>query len=258
MDNVRLLLAIGLSFLVLFVWSMFFTDPQPAIDNQETVSTEKTPAEAQAPDKAADMTTDTISQEEVAAIKTAQAMENPAREVNVQTPFYSVRISAKGATFTSFILKKYRESVEDDSANKQLIPVESKNGVIRTTLAGNALHGLDEAIFSIDQTEDHLVVADAKKSLVFQWVADDGTVVTKTYTFDPDSYLIDLKVGLKNGSDKMLRDKLVLSVRKPVEEESGYGFVGPSGLINDKLQQIKIKKIEDQDEIKGNIKWISC
>lgn len=257
MDNVRLLLAIGLSFLVLFVWSMFFTDQQPVIDNPETVPTQNTTADQQASNKAAEVTTDTISQGAVAAIKAAQAMENPAREISVQTPFYTVRISAKGASFTSYILKNYRESVEADSPNKQLIPPDFKNGVIRTSLAKKSLPGLDEAIFSIIQTEDNLVVADAKKALAFNWMADDGTIVTKTYTFDPDSYLIDLQVVLKNGSERVLNDQLVLSVRKPIEEEKGYGFVGPSGLIDDKLKQIKIKKIEDQDEYKGNIKWIS-
>ena len=88
-------------------------------------------------------------------------------------------------------------------------------------------------------------------------MADDGTLLTKTYGFDPDSYLIDLKVVLKNASEGVLKDQLVLSVRKPVVEDKGYGFVGPSALINDKLEQIKIKKIGDQDEYKGNIKWIS-
>jgi hypothetical protein len=34
MEQIRLLLAIGLSFLVLFVWSMFFVDRQPPTDTQ--------------------------------------------------------------------------------------------------------------------------------------------------------------------------------------------------------------------------------
>ncbi|MBC2711347.1 MAG: membrane protein insertase YidC [Desulfosarcina sp.] len=256
MDQVRLLVAIGLSFLVLFAWSMFFVDRQPVTDNQEAVQTQKPIGEEQVSNKAAEMTTAAISQGEVDAIKAAQATENPAREINVQTPFYTVRISAKGASFTSYILKKYRESVEDDAPYKELIPQELKNGVIRTSLSGKSLTGLDDAIFSIAQTEDRLVVVDAKQSIAFNWVADDGTVLTKTYTFDPDSYLIDLKVVLKNASERVLKDQLVLSVRKPVVEDKGYGFVGPSALINEKLEQIKIKKIEDKDEYKGGIKWI--
>ena len=257
MEQIRLLLAIGLSFLVLFVWSMFFVDRQPVTDNQETVQTQNTMAEKPVPEKTADLTTAAISPGEVDAIKAAQNIENPAREITVETPFYRVRISAKGASFTSYILKKYRESVEIKSPNKELIPSNLQDGVFRTSLSGKSLNGLDEAIFSIDQMDDRLVVTDAKKTLSFDWVADDGTLLTKTYGFDPDSYLIDLKVVLKNASEGVLKDQLVLSVRKPVVEDKGYGFVGPSALINDKLEQIKIKKIGDQDEYKGNIKWIS-
>lgn len=257
MEQIRLLLAIGLSFLVLFVWSIYFVDRQPVIDNQEAQKTDNISGEEKVSRNAAETTGNIIRQDAVEAIKSAQIEQTPEREITVETPFYSVRISAKGASFNSYILKKYRESVEKDSPNKQLIPESFKNGVIRTSLLGKSLNGLDNAIFSIDQTADRLVVSDSPQSLSFNWAADNGNIVTKTYTFDPDSYLIDLKVVLKNASDQLLKDQLVLSVRKPIEENKGYGFVGPSGLINDSLEQVKTKKIEDQDEYKGIIKWVS-
>ena len=257
MEQVRLLLAIGLSFLVLFVWSMFFVDRQPKIDTQESSQTQRTIDEKMVSMQADSLTAAPTRQGEIDAIKPAQAKENPAREIIVDTPLYTVRISAKGASFTSYILKKFRESVEADAPNKELIPKEFKKGVFRTSLLGKSLNGLDEAIFSIDRREDRLVVGQENRSLTFKWVADNGTILQKTYTFDPDSYLIDLKVDLENASQTVLSDQLVLSVRTPVIENKGYGFVGPSGLIDDKLEQIKVKKIPDQDEYKGAIKWIS-
>jgi YidC/Oxa1 family membrane protein insertase len=41
MEQVRLLLAIGLSFLVLFVWSMFFVDQPQETDQQTAVQEQK-------------------------------------------------------------------------------------------------------------------------------------------------------------------------------------------------------------------------
>ena len=257
MEQFRLLLAIGLSFLVLFVWSMFFVDQQPVNDNQETVTTKTTPEDEQASRETAVSTSSTISKEEVDAIKAAQVVENQGREITVETPFYTVRISARGASFASYILKNYRETVDKNSPNKQLIPPSFKEGVFRTSLLGNSLNGVKKAIFSIAHEGDRLVVDNGIKDLSFNWVADDGTIFTKTYTFDPDSYLIGLKVQLKNASERVLKDQLVLSIRKPLEENKGYGFVGPSALINDKLEQVKPKKIEDKDEYKGTIKWTS-
>ena len=257
MEQFRLLLAIGLSFLVLFVWSMFFVDRQPVTDKQDAVTTKPKQEDDQASSKTSVATSATIRKEAVDAIKTAQSAENQSREITVETPFYTVRISARGASFGSYILNQYRETVDKNSPNKQLIPPAFKEGVIRSSLLGNSLNGLKDAIFAIAQEGDRLVVDNDRKDLSFNWVANDGTIITKTYTFDPESYLIGLAVEIKNASERVLKDQLVLSVRKPLEENQGYGFVGPSGFINDKLEQIKTKKIADQDEYKGKIKWIS-
>lgn len=256
MEQIRLLLAIGLSFLVLFIWSTFFVDQQPVIDQQDTVAGKTTSLEDQEPEKGNRLNKDILSQEAVSGTSVAQAMENPIREISVETPFYTVRISAKGGSFTSYVLKKYRESVEEDSPNKELIPKELKNGIFQTSLSRKSLNGLEEAIYAIAYNEDRLVVSGEKKSVDFSWVDADGNMVVKTFTFNPDSYLIDLKIEMKNGSERFITDQLVFSVKKPVEEDKGYGFVGPSALIDDKLEQVKIKKIEDKNEYKGSIKWI--
>ena len=256
MEQARLLLSIGLSFLVLFVWSMFFTDQQP-VNNQDTEKPQAQSVEPPATDQPTEKpATTTISQSDLNDKQDEQVQENPVRDITIETPFYVTRISAKGAAFTSFILKKYRETVDADSPNKELIQAGFKDGVIRTTLLDKSVNGLEGAIFSIDQTGDHLSVSGEKKEIDFRWVAADGTIIIKTYSFDPDSYLIGLKVSVKNATQNIINDQLVLSLRKPLEEERGYGFVGPSALINDSLEQIKPKKIEDKNRYDGKIKWI--
>jgi YidC/Oxa1 family membrane protein insertase len=254
MEQARLLIAIGLSFLVLFIWSMFFTDHQPS-NNQD--STKDQTAEKQFSEKAPGQDVATaIDQSDVDTIKNTPNKEDPAREITVGTPFYRVRISSKGAAFTSFVLKKYRETVDKNSPLKELIPPDFKDGAIRTSLSENSLKDLDTAVFSVDQVNDSFEVNAEKKEIAFNWVAADGTILTKTYTFDPNSYLIGLKVTIKNASHALLKDQLVLSLREPVEKTGRYGFVGPSALINDSLEQIKTKSIADKDEYTGKIKWI--
>ena len=257
MEQFRLLLAIGLSFLVLFIWSVFFVDQQPVTDNREAVTTTTASDDERAASKPTVAPSATIGKAAVDAIKAAPIVEGQGREITVETPVYSVRISARGASFVSFILNNYREAVDENSPKKQLIPPSFKEGVIRTSLLGNSLNGMNDAIFSIDQDGDRLVVDGGSKDLSFHWVADDGTILTKTFTFAPDSYLIGLEVVVTNASEKVLKDQLVLSVRKPLEADQGYGFVGPSALINDTLEQVKTKKIADKDEYKGKIKWVS-
>jgi YidC/Oxa1 family membrane protein insertase len=182
--------------------------------------------------------------------------EGRAREITIETKFYRVTISTKGATFTSYVLKKFRESVEPDAPQKELVPQDLNTGLIRTSLDQQSVVGLDAAVFSVDRPESDILVSDTKQSLAFEWDAGDGTTLTKTYTFDPDSYLIDLKVVLSNASERMIKDNLVLSIRNRVVDDRAYGFVGPSALIDDQLKQVKIKKIEDNREHSGRIKWI--
>jgi YidC/Oxa1 family membrane protein insertase len=51
---------------------------------------------------------------------------------------------------------------------------------------------------------------------------------------------------------------LTLSLlEKTPENVSRYGFEGPSALINNKLEQIKIKKIKKKDVYPGKLRWIA-
>lgn len=257
MEHVRLLLAIGLSFLVLFVWSIFFVDRQTGTDRPAPLEREKWTSEEQLPPAAEGSIRGPAGGQDLGdAVAASQSNEKPLRYVTVETPLYIVELSSKGASLQSFILKNYRESVDPDAPFKELVSAGLTNGVIRTSLADSSLAGLDDAVFSIDQNIDRLPVRGSAQSLNFQWVSEDGVVFIKTYSFDPDSYLIDLKVTIKNNSNRYLNDQLVLSVRNGIGDDTGYAFVGPSALINNKLEQIKTKKINDQAEYKGNIKWI--
>jgi YidC/Oxa1 family membrane protein insertase len=259
MEQVRLLLAIGLSFLVLFIWSMFFID-QPQVKEQQNAQQQE-PLEAEIKSQG-EVASDTaiaektkVDEKEAADPKGSES--NPSREISVKTPFYTVRLSAEGASFTSFILNEYRESVEKNSPKKQLISPQFSDGDVFTSLQQNSVPGLREATFSISSAEDELSIVDSSQPVEFTWVASDGTIFTKTYTFNPDSYLIDLKMSIQNRSEKPLRDQLVLSIRKQLEENSGYGFTGPAALIDGKLVQVKKKKIEDKNIYEGKLHWIS-
>ena len=167
MEQARLLLAIGLSFLVLFVWSMFFTDQQP-VNNQNPEEQQSQISEKPTSVPPANSVAKAITETEIEDIQTVPAEVNPARQITVDTPIYSVRLSAKGAAFTSFVLRKYRESVDADSPNKELIPSAFKKGVIQTTLLGKSIGGLEDAVFSIEQQGDRLSVTDQKKRYLFQ------------------------------------------------------------------------------------------
>jgi YidC/Oxa1 family membrane protein insertase len=254
MDQARLVIAIALSLLVFIVWNFFFVkkkvNPPPKQAQQKEQKTDK---------KSEILTKEQNTAEKLPSIDKVPALPaKPSRTVTVKTPLYKIQISEKGAVFKSVVLNNYRETIDADSPLLEMISPDISGGTIRLGFAGNSLTGLDDAIFLGGVEEDSVDIIDKPKEISFVWTSPQGMVVEKKFLFSPETYMIDFGVTIKNLSSKTLRDNLTLTlVRKEEEKKSRYGFTGPSALINNKLKQIKTKKIKDQSLYTGNIKWVA-
>jgi YidC/Oxa1 family membrane protein insertase len=262
MENARLLIAIVLSLLVFIVWNALFLDkqkeklPKQNIQTQQhiTKETEKTTKQT----TKETTTKQTALPESKTAPKIAVSEPTgPSRTITVNLPLYTVKISEKGAVFRSFILKKYRKTIAADSPLLDMINPDLSKGTVRIGMAGNSLQGLDNAVFSANLNKDSVDIKDKPAAISFSWKSPRGVVVEKKFLFSPKTYVIDLDVVIKNGSRRQIKDSLTVSLLKMgPENASRYGFEGPSALINNKLEEIKIKKIKKQDLYPGKIKWI--
>ena len=254
MDQARVFVAIALSFAVFLLWEIFFVDKQVV----------ETPKQ--------DLQTETISKEELyikeintesvdhTALIKEDALKTitPPRVVRVNTPLYSAIISEKGAVFKSFVLNKYKESMEPDSPLLEMIPPELHNGTIKISLAENSVPALNDAFFVADIKDDTIEVNDNSRELSFFWKSSNGIVIEKKFIFYPETYMVGCKVIIKNGSNQTIQDNLILSLFKAsAENGSMYGFEGPSALINDNLEQVKTDDIEDKNIYSGELKWIA-
>lgn len=260
MEQARLIIAIALSVLVFVVWHFFFAD-KAAVQKSAEKKTESPPvtavpltedeaiskdAEGALTDKTTVTTTD------------VESVEREPQTVTVETPLYRVSISPKGAAFTSFILKNYRETIQKDSPAKDLFPETGAFQSVLLGLAGKSVAGLDNGIYSTNFSVDTLNVKHEAKEMTFYWRSGEGVMVEKTYSFSPQSYLVGLEVAIKNGSDHPVKDQLFVALNGTVPTDTrAYGFEGPSALIDSKVQEVKIKKIADQNTYSGNVKWIA-
>ncbi len=259
MEQARVLIAIVLSFLVFFLWNFFFVEkqtPETPIAETAVQKTEKEiAAHAEAPvNKAVE---EKPVEPYVAEVPVGSQKTLP-RMITVESPLYSVAINEKGAVFQSYVLKEFRESIDPDAAYKELIPAAASRDMLRISLAGKSIPGLEDATFSAEEAPDTLRVVDTEKEIVFTWRSDAGVLVEKRYTFTPESYLIQLTVDIKNGSDRPIIDKVILGIKNDSDtEKGGYSFEGPCAMIDGKLEQIKKKKIKDKSEYPGEIKWLA-
>ena len=105
MEQVRLLLAIVLSFVVFLVWQFFLTEkkadqpvePIKKVEQPKEVPVEKT---VSVPEKKLDIEKRLIDEKD-----TTEEASNKSRSIRINTPLYTVVVSEKGAVFKSFTLQ---------------------------------------------------------------------------------------------------------------------------------------------------------
>ena len=258
MEQARLFIAIALSLLVFIMWNFFFAekkiDQPPKQVQQKEQKADKKPATLPAMLQEGTI----VAEKSPLSSKISALPVKPSRTVTVKTPLYKVKISEKGAVFKSYVLNNYRKTMDADSPLFEMISPDIPNGTIHLGFSENSLSGLDDAVFSADLDEDSVDIYKKSKAISFIWTSPQGVVVEKKYLFSPENYMIDLNVTIKNFSSETLKDSLILSLVLPAKiEKSRYGFAGPSALINDKLKQIKTKKIKDKNIYTGKVKWVA-
>lgn len=261
MEQARLFIAIGISFAVFFVWSIFFAPkpPEKAPETQqETAQTETGAAPVQQAPPPAE-TARAPSQPEPPV--TAQAEEQsqiPERKIRIDTDLYRIAISDRGAAVKSIVLKQYKETIAEDSGQKELIDAQTRGGSALLAYRDSRDHQVENAIFTVDENQDLIEVGSQPRTISFRHQTENGITIEKAYTFHSGSYLIDLAVRVINQGAQPVQGRLMLELRNVMHKDVGrYGFAGPSGLIGGKLEQVKIKDLDEKSNIDGDIQWVA-
>jgi YidC/Oxa1 family membrane protein insertase len=184
--------------------------------------------------------------------------KRPARTITVNTEKYIVKISEEDAGIVSFVLKDYFENVSSDAKRKELIKLKQNIKSLILFFENEGPEKFKENYFKVLTEDDNIFVKNKNYQLSFIQNRSTGLQIKKTFIFQPDSYLIDLDVVIKNNSGQTISDKigLRLTQRKNNSKQS-YIFEGPSALVDGKLNQVKIKKNKTPDIINGKIQWIA-
>jgi YidC/Oxa1 family membrane protein insertase len=250
MEQTRIVVAVVLSFLVLLIYQMFFVEKKT--DVLETVQNEAVQEQ-----KAIPATIETDERVFPDTGTESNALENRLPEmITIDTPLYQVRISEAGAAFKSFKLKDYRETVAEDSDLKELIDPENPTGTMISGFNGNSVQNLADGIYTCQAASKQMVVQNSPQTVSFIMTSDENVVIKKDFVFSPETYLIDIYITVENRSGKNISDKMTLSM---MDSTSGnttrLGFSGPSAMVDDEVEELKVKKISGKESFKGSIKW---
>lgn len=260
MDQMRLLIAIVLSFAVFFLWSLFFAPKVP--EKAETAVQESTETQTDQTDQKEEKEPETPAVVAEQIEKTQPQLQEDitarqARRIKVSTPLYTMTLSEKGAAVASMILDDYRETVDPESPLKELISREMTNGTILVDFTVNGEKGIADAVYQADIESESLDVK-RQEEIKFKLIGRNGLRIEKTYTFRPDSYLVGLQISAFNTGNTNLNGKLSVTLNDIIgDEKRSYAFQGPCGLIDNSLEQVKVKKIKENNLMEGEIRWLA-
>jgi YidC/Oxa1 family membrane protein insertase len=244
----RTLLAIGLAFLVFFVWSILY-GPRPT---DRPVTKESIPKKEQGQPPRED-------REKPSGPKRDFILDagGASRDIKVETELYTAVFSGSAPFIKSFKLKKYRATIEKGSPLKELIDTENKHGCgFNLGFSGQNLPTITWATYQVNDQDVTLRRGDRPRDLIYEYTSPEGMEIETRFLFHADTYKIDLSVMIKNESERMIDDHLSLNLaRFPLETKKSYrAFEGMALLLGNKLEEVKVNKLKDR-LFSGQISW---
>jgi YidC/Oxa1 family membrane protein insertase len=202
----RVLLAVFLSFLVLWLYQALVPQPKPRT-REELARTEQSVPSATGGKSALEAPAGgagTVAvPAEPTALPPAVVGDVAARDIVIETPLYTAVFSNRGAALTNWRLKHYKDQHGRlvDLIPAGLPPNFARPFMLRapdTELTGQ----VNAALYRVGGPlgDGGAVTSDAS-TLTFDYQDDSGVRVQKTFRFDPVSYIVRVSASLSRGTE---------------------------------------------------------
>ena len=174
--------------------------------------------------------------------------------VEVDTALYRAKFTSRGAVLTSWELKRYRSSADNNAPPVQMVRQGGK-------FAGPLSIGADDSSLSKEIsdgnyriTKDFTALDDKNPTghLTFTYEnLSTGVRIVKQLTFHANSYLVDVSLNHSGLSGSM---QVGLGTNFGIVEwgDGFIGSIGPAALVDGK---IKLDLPDSETEHKGSVKW---
>ncbi len=263
MDNQRVFVWAALA-LVLWLnyttWQRDYAPPIPPAAAQPSGTSGSVPANDTLPAlPSGDATATPQAPQPSAASSTPQqqpveAADNKASVVHVTTDVLSMDISTRGGEFVRADLLRYPLV-----KNRPDVPVRLFNSTPPVYVARSGLRAADnkpepnhQAIFRSESSDYRLKAGEAKLTVPLTW-SEGGLTVTKTYTFYPGTYRIDLTYDVSNqsGSDWQAASYVQLlrhyeHIERSYFRVETYAYRGPAIFDGKGYRKLNVEDEEDR------------
>jgi YidC/Oxa1 family membrane protein insertase len=277
MDNQRVFVWAALALVLWLNYTTWQRDyaPQaaPITSTQTQTAKQNTPPADTLPELPSDTSSATTPQAKATAAP-EQAVESAeknaddsAGNVRVITDVLSIDISKRGGDLERADLLKYAQV-----KNHPEVPVRLFSPQDPRYVAQSGLRAADKrpepnhlALYHADADEYRLKQGESKLVVPLTWT-EDGITVTKTYTFFPGTYRIDLSYDVKNDSSSDWKAASYVQIVRHYEhversyfKVETYAYRGPAISDGKGYRRLDVEKDEDRT-FKGSIQngWIAA
>jgi YidC/Oxa1 family membrane protein insertase len=210
----KALLAFVLSFMVLFLWEMYFGSTR----NQQTTSPQQ--SQAPAPPASPSPQTGAASPQATGPVAPGALPQDRPLDLGrisaswtVDSPLYALQVHDSGGRILGFELKNFKESAGPDAPPMELIPTRSLGYL---PLAVDSLRHPEWQLSTRKFTSEApreitLSPGESSKSFTISTEVPGQARLSKTFTFLPDSYAIDLTLKFENLTSEPMADQLGVS-----------------------------------------------
>ncbi len=247
MDTRRLILVFVFSFSLVMLWEAWqkHNNPQAPLATAPAAT-----ATAPVPESSAPAPVSAASVPE----GNATAGSTKTEIVKVKTDLFVADVSTLGGTIVGLELNNYKAS-EDKSRNFSLFDAKHQYAA-QSGLIGEGLPN-HKTVFAAAPGSRELAARANSVELRLEAPAVDGVKVTKIYTFNRGSYLINVATEIDNGSQKEIAAHAYYQLQRDTTAPAGESrmvstYTGPAAYT----EQGKYQKINFKDIVKGSAKFV--
>lgn len=258
MDNQRFFLWVSLAFVSFLLYQAWMQDygPKPVVQ-ESTTQTESLDVPAPLDDlpqadTLSDLPTAQAPQPEV---PTASAKPQSPR-VTVRTDVFDIEIDLVGGDLRQASILQYPKSKKQPDDLVLLLDDRPDDGHVVQTglLAGEDLPGPNHrAQYQATDMAYELQSGDTELKVPLTWRSEQGLQVTKTFTFKPGSYAVEIDYQLNNqsgekwqGASYMQLQRLNRPPKRSMTDVDSYSFTGPVMYDGESYEKLDVDDLGDE------------
>jgi len=257
MDNQRLILFLGLSFILILLWEAWDEDYGP---KQQVAIEQGSTQAAQAPQAPGDVPVAQQTGTEKPALLAAP-MENTAKaeaaskRIHVLTDTFDLTIDTRGGDIREADLLDYPVSSDKPDQPFRLMKDSLPNlFVAQSGLLSDTVAPDHYAIFTADKDEYKMAAGQNELRVPLHWQDESGLRVTKTLVFKRGTHLVDIEQRVENGTDAAWSGRQYRQLQRSKPDgsgESAFIHTYTGGVIHS--EEDHYKKIEFDDMAESNL-----